>query len=219
MRGSVSHFKGVSWHRHTEKWVAQLTVHGRQRHLGIFDAEEDAARAYDAAALELLGADTFLNFPNGAPRPAEETHHRCNRCEKVKPLSGFSPSAEHRLGVRNTCKVCVSAAAIAWREANPVKVLDAHFRRTFGISYEQYVEMAAAQGGVCAICGEEPTVEMGVKSGRHGRRAEPRLVVDHNHMTGEVRGLLCHPCNVGIGMLKDDPDVLKKATRYLEERS
>jgi formate dehydrogenase maturation protein FdhE len=65
-----------------------------------------------------------------------------------------------------------------------------------------YDNMLTAQNGVCAICGNPP------KSGK-------KLVVDHNHKTGEVRGLLCTPCNTGIGLLKDNQAILKNASNYI----
>ncbi len=61
--------------------------------------------------------------------------------------------------------------------------------------------MLAAQGGVCAICKTPPN---GV-----------RLSVDHDHKTAAVRGLLCAPCNTGIGMLRDSPMLLAMAEEYL----
>jgi hypothetical protein len=62
------------------------------------------------------------------------------------------------------------------------------------------------QGGVCAIC-EQPC------------RTGKRLAVDHDHQTGHVRGLLCRTCNSGIGLLNDDPDLLRKAADYIERTS
>lgn len=71
----------------------------------------------------------------------------------------------------------------------------------FGISLADFETMLSNQGGVCAICGERPK-----------RR---RLAVDHCHQTGRVRGLLCYSCNVGIGALRDSPDVIRSAIAYL----
>ena len=74
--------------------------------------------------------------------------------------------------------------------------------RLYGLSLEAYQELLAQQGGVCAICGSPP-----------GKRA---LAVDHDHVTGEVRALLCTRCNVGIGGFRDDPQLLVAAIAYLE---
>jgi hypothetical protein len=64
-------------------------------------------------------------------------------------------------------------------------------------------QLLLEQGGVCAICGDA--------------RSNESLEVDHNHVTGHVRGWLCHRCNVGVGCFKDNPEMLHKAAEYLEE--
>jgi hypothetical protein len=60
---NTSGYKGVSWHRSSERWSAYITADGRRHHLGRFDDPTDAARAYDTAARELHGAFAALNFP------------------------------------------------------------------------------------------------------------------------------------------------------------
>lgn len=80
-----------------------------------------------------------------------------------------------------------------------------HLKR-YGLTKEQYLEMLAAQGGGCAICGST-----------NGSNKNPKvLCVDHCHDSGKVRGLLCDACNRGIGCLKDDPGIVRKALLYLE---
>ena len=61
--GRTSQYKGVSWHKKTNKWRTQITINGKCKHLGYFVSEEEAARAYDRAALELYGIYANLNFP------------------------------------------------------------------------------------------------------------------------------------------------------------
>jgi hypothetical protein len=68
-----------------------------------------------------------------------------------------------------------------------------------GLTEEAYAEMVIAQEARCAIC----------------RTIALTLVVDHDHQTGRIRGLLCTACNVGIGNLGDDPDRLEAARLYL----
>lgn len=74
----------------------------------------------------------------------------------------------------------------------------------YGISAAEYDAMLAAQGGLCACCG--------VSENRNGKR----LFVDHSHLTGEIRGLLCHACNAGVGLLGDNIEGVKRALAYLE---
>ena len=58
---NTSRYRGVSWHKQKSKWVAQIGIDGSTKHLGYFESEEDAARAYDAEATDL--GRTTLNFP------------------------------------------------------------------------------------------------------------------------------------------------------------
>lgn len=69
-------------------------------------------------------------------------------------------------------------------------------------SADDYTFLLVRQEGRCAICKRY-----------HGRR----LVPDHNHQTGLVRGLLCNDCNLGIGKLADDADRVQRAADYLRE--
>ena len=71
-----------------------------------------------------------------------------------------------------------------------------------GLPLGRFQEMARKQRNVCGIC----------------HRPEPlgRLVIDHDHVTGFVRGLLCRKCNVGLGMFEDDPQRMQAAARYVK---
>jgi len=78
----------------------------------------------------------------------------------------------------------------------------------YGITLKQYEYLWKAQKGLCAICG---------KDGNHRtayNKSVP-LVIDHDHSTHTVRGLLCHTCNTAIGQLNDDPVLLQKAIEYI----
>ena len=79
-----------------------------------------------------------------------------------------------------------------------------------GISTETYIEMLEQQNFVCAICEEPETT-------KHPSSGEVReLAIDHCHETNVVRGLLCGFCNRGIGLLRDNPERLRKAAAYIE---
>lgn len=111
-----------------------------------------------------------------------------------------------------------------WRASNPEKAMEIDRRHKnskhskdlawarmllikYKITVSEYEAMFEKQGGVCAIC-KGPPRGSGAKSGR--------LVVDHCHTTNRFRGLLCGPCNSGIGHLQDSPSLLRSATQYLE---
>jgi hypothetical protein len=78
--------------------------------------------------------------------------------------------------------------------------------RKYRISEADYDEALRRQNGLCAIC----------KSPEPGGRREC-FVVDHDHESGQVRGLLCIKCNIGIGFFKDNTDVMLSAIAYLAE--
>jgi hypothetical protein len=86
---------------------------------------------------------------------------------------------------------------------------DRYYQKKFGITLAQYRELAASQDMVCSIC-ENPERET-----RNGKIKA--LSVDHNHTTGQVRGLLCGSCNKAIGFLNEDPDLFAKAVSYLRD--
>lgn len=85
-----------------------------------------------------------------------------------------------------------------------IEKYDALIRRKYGITKEQYDNLLQQQGGGCAICGrtEEPD----------GRK----LSIDHDHNTGDVRGILCNNCNNGLGSFGDDIEGMHKAINYLQ---
>lgn len=135
----------------------------------------------------------------------------CTDCGESLPLEAFYPAARGgRLGVGSYCRPCGRVRAKGrWDALSPAEKLARHLRRLYGMSFETYQARLDAQGGACAICAREPT----------GRS----LTVDHDHSCcpGEktcgkcVRGLLCHGCNMGLGLLRDDPQILISAQRYL----
>ena len=94
------------------------------------------------------------------------------------------------------------------RQAERSKRLMPHLS-AYGITKSDYEEMLHEQDSACAVCGKS-----GGWSANGGR-----LVVDHDHDTGKVRGLLCPSCNRGIGQFFDSADSMQSAARYIRERS
>lgn len=98
-----------------------------------------------------------------------------------------------------------------YRRLHPerVKLIEraSKLRRKYGLSLDAWNELAVQQNFTCAIC-DTPQIEM-----------ERGLFVDHDHSTGRVRGLLCNPCNRGLGYFKDRPILLQKAKDYLDGHS
>ena len=131
---------------------------------------------------------------------------QCNVCKEILPLDSFGKDKPRRDGLTPDCKPCKRARQRSYYKNNKERYRDYGYNRAYNITREQYDKLLEEQDGRCAICGTDTP-------GGYGR-----LHVDHNHTTGEVRGLLCHGCNTGIGSLKDSPDTLRRAANYLEER-
>lgn len=157
---------------------------------------------------------------------------RCKKCGAVKSLDDFYRNRGARDDRRPECKACANATRLkryrgnrdreiarvrAWQKANPGRVKawrqknrdrlnkqlrKIHLRNKFGLTVEEYADILEAQGGVCALCKAPPTPGIS-------------LHVDHDHGTGEIRGLLCVRCNNAIGLLREDPDLMQRAARYV----
>ena len=104
----------------------------------------------------------------------------------------------------------LNATRKAWRQKTPQYWRRSYLKTHYGISPEKYQEMLLAQKGLCYICHLPPT-------GKPIKGQAPSLHVDHNHLTGEVRKLLCGKCNQAIGLLDEVPDRIRAAAAYLEE--
>ncbi len=124
---------------------------------------------------------------------------RCAQCGVYKPLSEFHTHRSCRYGVEPTCKTCRLEKRRQYSRDHPDRVRNTDLQTRYGITLEQYHAMVAAQAGQCAICD----------------KVEKKLVVDHNHATGQVRGLLCHLCNTMIGCARENINVLARAAAYL----
>lgn len=99
-----------------------------------------------------------------------------------------------------------------WEINNPEKweaqKRNQRFKRRYGITSKQYDDLLEEQKGLCAICSQPP-------QGLHSSGKNKVLHVDHNHETGKVRALLCDKCNRGIGFFNEDPNLLIKASEYI----
>lgn len=129
---------------------------------------------------------------------------RCSRCKSEKSESEFYRRVTSSDGLQSQCKVCVCEACYEYRKQNKRKIYDRRLQREYGISIDDYDRMATTQGHKCAICG-----------GQNLGKNRSRFDVDHDHVTGQVRALLCGKCNQGIGLMQDDPDLLEKAADYI----
>lgn len=107
-------------------------------------------------------------------------------------------------------KIKERASGQRWYKRNPDIAKNAHLKRKFNISIEDYNKMLTDQNGTCAICSLPET-----KKHHKGKVAD--LAVDHCHKSGKVRGLLCWTCNASLGKFKDSTELLQKAIDYLNK--
>ena len=124
----------------------------------------------------------------------------CRSCsEMFKPLSG------------NTF-YCKSDECQKQRRKHHLRLRQNHaMKRKFGVTVEQFTAMSEYQDHKCKICGEEETA-----LSNQGNGEVKRLSIDHDHDTGQIRGLLCNKCNTGLGGFQDNVETLQRAILYLE---
>ena len=147
-----------------------------------------------------------------------QTSRLCVKCGVHKALCGFGLTIYGT--VRSECLDCsrarirdyhhkhVARLNVAKREYLRTRPRDAtrlNLKWKYGMTKDDFAELLAEQGGRCAICGTVSNAD------------GSRLVVDHSHHTGYIRGLLCRTCNWGIGCLRDNPSFMDAAKAYLQK--
>lgn len=143
---------------------------------------------------------------------------KCSRCGLEKNLNHFRLNRGRKDGVSTYCILC-EREYNRQRYNNPEQhkqhkmdrniylknrkdsVRKWYLKTTYGLTPEEYQKLYDKSNGKCYICLESK---------------DYYLHVDHNHQTGNIRGLLCNNCNRGIGLLGDSINVLKSAIKYLE---
>lgn len=145
-------------------------------------------------------------------RLAALDHSVCRRCKQEKPDDQFARGGQGSNGRQTWCRACTAEYRASLDPESERLRKRTNNLAKYGLTPEQYDALSAAQGGLCAVCSRPP-------DGKHRT-----LYVDHDHgccpglgSCGDcVRGLICHPCNVGLGMFRDDVEALKAAVSYLE---
>lgn len=134
----------------------------------------------------------------------------CSKCKLEKTNSEFYKASWCSDGLRPDCKQCnIKKSSIRQkkrRKTNPETFRNTALKAKYGVSLEQYRIKLAAQGNVCKICGSS-----------NPGASKKLFSVDHNHKTGQIRGILCHGCNAGLGMFREDPISLQNAIKYLKD--
>lgn len=135
----------------------------------------------------------------------------CRDCKIGKTKEEYYPSKSYSCGFRAECRDCGKKKA-KQHPKTPKQNRIAKLKKFYNLTLEEYDEMFKKQGGVCAICkGTQATKHTGVGG------INMYLDIDHDHETGEVRGLLCGSCNRGLGQFKDNIENVLNAAIYLEK--
>jgi hypothetical protein len=155
--------------------------------------------------------------------PASSSEKLCSGCDRLLPVSSFGRNRKKQDGHQTYCRQCTANRNLRFREQDP----DGYRRRgrekyqrhrekhrltrlrRRGLAEETFLSLLEIQGGLCAICGA-----------KNGSVFVDRLFVDHDHETGEIRGLLCSGCNAGrLGTAGDSVERLSVLADGLEERA
>ena len=124
----------------------------------------------------------------------------CSRCRVAKPWDDFNRRSRSKDNKRSECKTCTRASRKVYYQENKERCkrnsLVQHYQSSYGLSLEEVEDKL--DGGTCEICGRIC-----------------KLVVDHSHATGKVRGFICRQCNCAIGLVYEDTRTLTKIINYL----
>ena len=160
----------------------------------------------------------------------------CLDCHVVKPVSEFHGKGKTAKGIKkyqSYCRPCANKRRRVREKNDPLfndkrkkYMKKANDKRTpeqrkkepsyssyfkdikkiYGLTKEEYQALLTLQNNSCAICQVNFT--------KRGTKRKPHI--DHDHVTGRIRGVLCGPCNMGIGQLKDSIDIIESALKYLK---
>ena len=139
-----------------------------------------------------------------SPLLINETYTKvCKTCDVCKPLLCFYKSSTGKMGRHARCKQCMRPRMNKQVRDRPAAIKTQAWRRKkllrkYKLRWSEYQAMLKACHHRCTICGREAVI-----------------VVDHDHDTGKVRGLLCNHCNVGLGFFRNSPALLRQAMHYL----
>lgn len=148
----------------------------------------------------------------------------CSQCEITKSFLDFNKCKKHLDGFRFECRSCQKKnskiyrstpefketqriKSNIWYHNNKEAALEATMKSKYGITVGEYTEMKVKQHFCCKVCQI------------HESKLLRRLVIDHCHKTGKIRGLLCDRCNRVLGSIKDDPLLCDKLREYLNNTS
>ncbi len=139
---------------------------------------------------------------------------KCAKCKRNLHHKKFHPEIHRKRGFAGYCKLCSREAHKIWRKSLTPKERQTKSISTvllkFGLSFDDYEVVLERQKGVCAICKRKEPNKL------NQYNVKKRLAIDHNHITGKFRGLLCSICNKSLGGFHN-VELLKQAINYLKK--
>ena len=152
-----------------------------------------------------------MTIVNAHQAAAQCSDKQCQKCKIVHPVEAFTKNTRRKDNLATWCKQCRAEYAKLYRASHKEKIKnkqrDIRYKESYGISLQDYNHILEKQGNKCACCG---TTQPSKSPGKW-----TNFCVDHCHLTGEVRGLLCNSCNIGIGKLGDNLSGVLNAVSYL----
>ena len=152
----------------------------------------------------------------------------CTKCNATKTLKEFPKDKLKKDGHKSACKECYSIydKKRYWKDPEGQRERVSKYRKSqskeklylsnrntklkqaYGMTHDDYLLMLEQQNYKCACCGIDAK-EAGIKG----------LVIDHNHITGAVRQLLCTQCNTALGLLKEDTEIINNLLKYIRKHN
>ena len=217
--------------RNKTEWRCKPCINARQREQHKTPERQAYRRAYREKHAEKIAAqkrEWRKEDRAKDPKKYQEQNRRCHERLMADPerrrRKYDKASDKARLSLSNLKENAEAYEAYLqeqrnkWSrryEKNKDQMLDGakkkHYRLQYGITLEQLGALHKAQGVQCACC----EVELPDPTKTKTRNGRGQWHLDHCHDTGEIRGLLCHRCNMGLGLFKDDCLRLQRAIRYL----
>ncbi len=134
-----------------------------------------------------------------------DLYRTCMTCDVEKHITEFYIRNKKTGKRHSACKDCDKERVKARHQQNPERTRNNDLKRNYGITLQEHQQMFEDQQGVCAICKGE------------GDGKWKKLCVDHDHETGKVRQLLCRNCNMVLGQVNDNVNLLSEMIFYLNK--
>lgn len=127
---------------------------------------------------------------------------KCSVCKKEKSEDSFTHKSTTKRGRSYSCRDCEGKQRREWRaETGNMKGYNLSSR--YGLTWQAYLNMVTSQSSGCAICGSFLF------------SSERNSHVDHDHKTGKVRAILCRKCNMALGLMDEDVEIVLKMANYI----